>query len=65
MGLEFMREVSARHILNIGVENNINRCIRWIFKKMKESRESLDRKKKEPFILDGICLKQKEKTLNR
>ena len=31
---------------------------------MKESRESLDRKKKEPFILDGICLKQKEKTLN-
>lgn len=38
-----------------------------LFKKMKESRESLDPPppKKNPFILDGICLKQKEKTLDR
>lgn len=33
---------------------------------MEEPRDSLDgKKKKKPFILDGIYLKQKEKTLNR
>lgn len=27
IGLQFLREVIAEHLLNIGVENNINRCI--------------------------------------